>query len=95
MGTRRVVDRVPATARRAAFQRAHLVDKLRMIQQLDLGAVESWEKIPVEIGLRPIRWLTAKRSTLETAVRSRRRVALLTPFRLATFAITLRSILSR
>src|SRR5467141_3125984 len=38
--TRRVIDRVPATARGAAFQRAELCYKLRMVEQFGPSAVQ-------------------------------------------------------
>jgi hypothetical protein len=47
-----MVDRVPATSRRASLERAELRDQLRVVEKLHGLGVDRWEQLPVEVALR-------------------------------------------
>jgi len=47
-----MIDAVPAAARSPALEAANLRDKLWMIEQLDLAAVQCRQRVPIEVVLR-------------------------------------------
>ena len=53
----RMIDGVPAAARRAPLERAELVGQARIVEQLDATAVDQGQQVHIELALGPGRGL--------------------------------------